>query len=84
MPNVSVFRGNELTAEDVLAIGADAVVLATGSHWVQSGIGRSSSEPFAGADSASVFTPDDIMAGLYAHLALRAAGMLWPAWVYLP
>jgi dimethylamine/trimethylamine dehydrogenase len=63
MPNVSVFRGNELTAEDVLAIGADAVVLATGSHWVKTGIGRSSSEPFAGYDSASVFTPDDIMAG---------------------
>jgi dimethylamine/trimethylamine dehydrogenase len=65
MPNVSVFRGNELTAEDVLAIGADAVVLATGSHWVKTGIGRSSSEPFSGYQSASVFTPDDIMAGRF-------------------
>ena len=26
---------------------------------------------------------DDIMAGIYAHLALRIAGALWPAWVYL-
>lgn len=26
---------------------------------------------------------DDIMAGVYAHLALRMAGALWPAWVYL-
>jgi phosphatidylglycerophosphatase A len=27
---------------------------------------------------------DDIMAGVYAHLALRIAGAVWPAWVYLP
>jgi dimethylamine/trimethylamine dehydrogenase len=65
MPNVSVFRGNELSAEDVLSIGAEAVVLATGAHWVRTGIGRSSSEPFSGHESASVFTPDDIMAGRY-------------------
>jgi dimethylamine/trimethylamine dehydrogenase len=65
MPNVSVFRGNALSAEDVLAIGADAVVLATGSHWLRTGIGRSSSEPFNGCDLPSVFTPDDIMAGRF-------------------
>ena len=65
MPNVSVYRGNALSAEDVLAIGAEAVVLATGSHWVKTGIGRSSSEPFSGHESASVFTPDDIMAGRF-------------------
>lgn len=65
MPNVSVFRGNALTAQDVLDIGADAVVLATGAHWVRTGIGRSSSEAFAGHDSPSVFTPDDLMAGRY-------------------
>lgn len=65
MPNVSVFRGNELSAEDVLAIGADAVVLATGSHWVRNGIGRSSSEAFAGGELAQVFSPDDVMNGIY-------------------
>ncbi len=65
MPNVSVFRGNELSAEDVLAIGADAVVLATGSHWVRNGIGRCSSEAFAGAELAQVFSPDDVMNGIY-------------------
>lgn len=65
MPNVSVFRGNELSADDVLAIGADAVVLATGSHWLGTGIGRSSSEAFTGCDSPAVFTPDDLMAGRY-------------------
>lgn len=26
---------------------------------------------------------DDIAAGVYAHLALRAVGALWPGWVYL-
>ena len=65
MPNVSVFRGNALSAQDVLDIGADAVVLATGSHWVRTGIGRSSSEAFAGHESPAVFTPDDLMAGRY-------------------
>jgi dimethylamine/trimethylamine dehydrogenase len=65
MPNVSVFRGNQLSAEDVLAIGAEAVVLATGSHWVRTGIGRSSSDPFPGCDAPCVFTPDDLMAGRY-------------------
>ncbi len=26
---------------------------------------------------------DDVAAGVYAHLALRVAGFLWPAWIYL-
>ncbi len=65
MPNVSVFRGNELSTDDVLAIGADAVVLATGSHWVRNGIGRCSSEAFTGADLPQVFSPDDLMNGIY-------------------
>ena len=65
MANVSVFRGNELTAEDVLAIGADAVVLATGATWLRNGVGRNSSEAFFGADNLQVFSPDDIMSGIY-------------------
>ena len=65
MPNVSVFRGNRLSAQDVLDVGADAVVLATGSHWVKTGIGRSTSEAFTGHDLPGVFSPDDIMAGRY-------------------
>lgn len=65
MANVSVFRGNELTAEDVLAIGADAVVLATGATWLRNGVGRNSSDPFTGADNPQVFSPDDIMNGIY-------------------
>ena len=63
MPNVSVFRGNALSAQDVLDIGADAVVLATGAHWVRTGIGRSLTEAFSGHDLPGVFTPDDLMAG---------------------
>ena len=63
MPNVSVFRGNALNAQDVLDIGADAVVLATGAHWVRTGIGRSLTEAFSGHDLPGVFTPDDLMAG---------------------
>jgi len=63
MPNVSVFRGNALSVQDVLDIGADAVVLATGAHWVRTGIGRSLTEAFSGHDLPGVFTPGDLMAG---------------------
>jgi dimethylamine/trimethylamine dehydrogenase len=63
MSNVSVFRGNALSAQDVLDIGADAVVLATGAHWVRTGIGRSLTEAFKGHELPGVFTPDDLMAG---------------------
>jgi dimethylamine/trimethylamine dehydrogenase len=62
MPNVEVFRESRLTAKDVLAVGADHVVIATGATWKR--------EIFDGktyvsitTNGAEVATPDDIMAG---------------------
>lgn len=61
MSNVAVYRENEITADDVLAFGAERVVLATGCYWRRDGFGRSNGLPIAGFDRDNVFTPDDIL-----------------------
>ena len=39
LPNVEVFRGSAMGAQDIVDFGADHVVLATGSSWRRDGIG---------------------------------------------
>jgi len=63
MSNVAVYRENEITADDVLAFGAERVVLATGCYWRRDGFGRSNGLPIAGFGRDNVFTPDDILRG---------------------
>ena len=64
MTNVQVFRESELGADDVLATGADHVVIATGARWRADGFGRSHPYPLETLNPASnILTPDDIMAG---------------------
>ena len=63
MTNVELYLESELTAEQVLEIGADHVALATGSTWRRDGIGRTLREALAGANSETSFSPDDIMDG---------------------
>ena len=72
LPNVEVFRGNALSAQDVLDIGAAHVVLATGAEWRRDGFGRSHYAAIPGLEGHGVFTPDDVMAGRFAREA--AAG----------
>jgi dimethylamine/trimethylamine dehydrogenase len=62
MPNVSIYRQSTMGAEDVLAFGADHVILATGCHWRRDGYGRSNAA-IAGFDRHPPFTPDDVMDG---------------------
>ena len=64
MANVEIYRESELCADDVLAVGADHVVIATGATWRRDGFGRF--HPVGITDlgpGERVFTPDDIMAG---------------------
>ena len=64
MTNVEVYRESEMGADDVLAVGADHVVVATGATWRRDGFGRF--HPAGIADLGppeQIFTPDDIMAG---------------------
>ena len=63
MANVEVFLASDMTAEHVRELGPDHVAIATGSHWRPDGMGRANLAPVPGADSASVLTPDDILAG---------------------
>ncbi|AZL59350.1 NADH:flavin oxidoreductase [Tabrizicola piscis] len=62
MPNVEVFRESRLTAEDVLAFGADHVCLATGARWRRDLFSGKRFTAIA-EDSTTVLTPDDIMEG---------------------
>jgi dimethylamine/trimethylamine dehydrogenase len=64
MANVEVYRESRLGVEDVLAVGADHVVIATGATWRRDGFGRF--HPAGAPDlgpAESLFTPDDIMGG---------------------
>lgn len=64
LPNVSVYLDSALTAQDVLDVGAQHVVIATGCHWRRDGCGRSHGLGIAGlADHPRVFTLDDLMDG---------------------
>ncbi len=64
MIDVEIYRESELGVEDVLAVEADHVVIATGATWRRDGFGRF--HPGGIADlgpGERIFTPDDIMAG---------------------
>ncbi len=64
MPNVEVFRESALTSEDILAVDAEHVAIATGAHWRTDKFNGNVYESIAvnGAD-AHILTPDDIMSG---------------------
>ncbi len=64
MTNVEVYRESKLATDDVLAVAADHVAIATGATWRRDGFGRF--HPAGIADLAPeerIFTPDDILAG---------------------
>ena len=64
LPNVEIFRESVVDEEQILEFAADHVVIATGAKWRRDGMGRWYEAPIPGSDSASVITPDDIMAGV--------------------
>ena len=61
--NVEVLRGTRLSAEDILAYGAEIVILATGSSWASDGLNGMTHEPIPGADASlpHVLTPEQVM-----------------------
>jgi dimethylamine/trimethylamine dehydrogenase len=63
MSNVQILPDNALSADDVLAFGAERVAIATGAHWRRDGYGRSGDLPVPGFDRENVYTPDDVLAG---------------------
>ena len=64
MANVEIYRESELGPDDVLAVGADHVAVATGATWRRDGFGRFHPNGMADPGPADrIFTPDDVMAG---------------------
>ena len=60
LPNVEVFRGSAMGAQDIVDFGADHVVLATGSSWRRDGIGAVQEDA---AKFPNALTPDDVFKG---------------------
>ncbi len=64
MGNVEIFRESALTAKDVMQVGADHVVVATGSHWRTDWFSGTTYTAIARSGiCAPILTPDDIMDG---------------------
>ena len=63
MPNFNLYLQSDLSAEQVAEFEPDHVVVATGSRWSATGVGRQNRRPIAIADDVHVLTPDAIMAG---------------------
>ena len=64
MTNVETYLDNRMEAEDVVAIEANHIVIATGASWQTDGKGRFNHSALTEFGPANqIFTPDDIMAG---------------------
>jgi dimethylamine/trimethylamine dehydrogenase len=64
MPDVDIYLDNNLTAEEALGLGAEHIVIATGSKWRRDGFGRYHKTPgLSLGPGEKVFTPDDIFSG---------------------
>ena len=64
MDHVEVFRESELSAEEVLEVGADHIAIATGATWRRDGYGANSLGGLPKLlPNSKLFTPDDIMSG---------------------
>ena len=62
--NIDVYLDNRMQADDVLAVEADHIVIATGATWQADARGLYNVEPLSEIGPVNqVFTPDDIMAG---------------------
>jgi len=62
MSNVAVYRGNPVSAQDLIDFECDHAVIATGSKWTRE-ILSTNAYPAGEIKGATVFTPDDILAG---------------------
>ncbi len=63
MTNVEVYLDSALTPEDVLGFGFAHVLVATGAHWANDGVGVGNWRPVPGSDRGHVLTPEDVFAG---------------------
>ncbi len=62
-PNVEIYLGNHLSANDIIELQIPHVLIATGAHWRRNGTGRQHAFPIEGLENVSLLTPDDVLAG---------------------
>jgi len=60
MANVELYFDNRLTAEDILALDYQRVILATGAHWRGDGVGVSNWQAIPGAQQSHVVSPESV------------------------
>jgi dimethylamine/trimethylamine dehydrogenase len=63
LKNVDVALESQMEVDDIIGSGFEHVVIATGAHWRDDGVGRWHLRPVPTAGSMPVLTPDDLMAG---------------------
>ncbi len=63
LKNVAVYPSSPMTAEGILEAEARNVIVATGAAWRRDGIGRTLWKAIPGLETASIFTPDDLLGG---------------------
>ena len=63
LTNAEVYRDSRLSADDVLAMGAEHVAIATGARWRRDAVARLHLLPIPTDPAMPVFSPDDLMAG---------------------
>lgn len=64
MTNVEIYRDSRLSADDVLAMGAEHVAIATGASWRRDAVARLHLHPIPTDAAMPVYSPDDLMAGI--------------------
>ena len=64
LPNVNLYRGNRLAAEEILELGHTHVVIATGARWARM-LYSTLEIPAGNLDAGNVYTPDDVAAGTH-------------------
>ena len=62
-PNVQLYPGSNLSAEEVMEFGFQNVCVATGSHWRADGVSRQHVVAMPADAAMPVYTPDDLMQG---------------------
>ena len=61
LDNVEVFRESRMKSRDVLELGVDHVLVATGARWTTDGIGRHSGLGFMDADHAMLLSAETVL-----------------------
>ncbi|QYK42693.1 MAG: FAD-dependent oxidoreductase [Paracoccaceae bacterium] len=63
LTNAEIYRDSRLTADDVLAMGAEHVAIATGARWRRDAVARLHLHPIPTDAAMPVWSPDDLMVG---------------------